>query len=342
MSDSEKPQKEQQAVKTFNNEDYSQWVELKNNYPRFFNYRENDSESGYEEIYRLRPGFYIRVLNVDVHLDSKVALTFAGGHLIVCLKLKGLNSLESKGGSKITLSRACAAIYYFEEDQELIDHCDNDEYLMVMLVIDTDILGADPLGFPIESFPDLLKPALESMAQSIEFQYQFGADILSAAQALVERKVNNDHLRIYLESKSIELLCLLLQDLSLLESNIRLKQLPENDIKALEKIKQKLDLEFSRSPSVADLAIEFNITESRLKTGFTSLYGMPIRSYLHGLRMQSAQQLLIQNTLNIDMVADRLGYNHSSNFIAAFKRHFGMTPKSFQQTLTSKIVSPKI
>lgn len=335
MSGSGKSNTEIPSIKTFNNQDYSQWVELKNNYPRFFNYRENESESGYEEMYRLRPGFYIRILNLNIHRNSKVSSTFAGGHLIICLKLKGLSSLQNSDGEKITLNRSNAAIYYHESDYQLLDHCDNDEYLMVMLVIDTDILGSEPLAFPIESFPDLLKPALESRTESIEFQYQFGTDILSAALALVDRKVNSEHLRIYLESKSIELLCLLLQDLFLLESNLRLKSLPAAEIKILEAIKQQLDLEYHQAPSIGELAQQHSISESRLKTGFTSLYGMPIRSYLHGLRMQNAQQLLIQNTLNIDLIASKLGYNHSSNFIAAFKRHFGMTPKSYQLKLIS-------
>lgn len=322
-----------QEMKIFDNKDYSQWVELKNSYPRFRNYRENKKESGYEEIYRLRSGFYLRILNLTIHQKSVVDLTFAGRHLHVCFKLKGKHSLKSSAGNELFLDTSIAAIYYFDEDEKLSDSCNNDDYLMIMLVIDIDIIGEDPLSYPIDSLPEMIRRLIVSQNKCLEFSYDFGIDILSAATALVDRKVNNEHLRIYLESKAIELLCLLFQDLSLLEANVRLKHLAPGDVKVLKLIKTKIDSCLQQVPLIPELAKEFNITESRLKTGFKSLFGLPIRAYVHGLRMQQAQKLLTQGQLNIDLIAYQLGYNHTSNFISAFKLHFGMTPKSFQNHL---------
>jgi len=329
-------------VKVFNNEDYSQWVKLKNNYPRFRNYRKNKRESGYEEIYRLRPGFYLRILNLTVHQKSVVELTFAGNHLHVCLKIKGKHSLCSSGGHQISLDACVAALYYFEQDEKLIDTCDDDDYLMIMLVINLDIIGEEPLSFATDSLPEMLRPILESEVAKLEFSYGFGLDILAAATALVERKVNNDHLRIYLESKAIELLCLLFQDLSLLEANIRLKNIAPGDLKVLNLVKQHIDRNLQNVPPIPQLATEFNIAPSRLKTGFKSLFGLPIRAYVHGLRMQHAQELLTRRKLNIDLIASELGYGHTSNFIFAFKSHFGMTPKSYQTQLEAFAITKSL
>lgn len=322
-------------VKIFDNEDYSQWINLKNNYPRFRNHRESEVESGYEEIYRLCPGFYLRVLNLKIHQKSVVELAFAGRHLHVCFKLKGKHSLKSSSGHEMFLDASIAALYYFEENEKLIDTCENDDYLMIMLVIDIDIIGEEPLAYHTDSLPEMLRRIIESQDNSLEFSYDFGIDILSAATGLVERKVNNDHLRIYLECKAIELLCLLFQDLSLLEANVRLKHLAPGDIRVLKLVKDKINASLHQVPSIPELAKEFNIAESRLKTGFKSLFGLPVRAYVHGLRMQKSQEMLMQGKLNIDLIACELGYNHTSNFISTFKQHFGMTPKNYQNNVTS-------
>lgn len=337
-------------LKIFDNENYSQWIELKNNYPRFRNYRENKKESGYEEIYRLRSGFYIRILNLKIHQKSVVELSFAGRHLHVCFKIKGKHSLRSSSSKEMLLNASTAALYYFENNEKLIDTCNNDDYLMIMLVIDLDIISNEVLGYPIDSLPEMLREIINSQNKnsksksvqsinnqnnSLEFSYDFGIDIYSAATALVERKVNNEHLRIYLECKAIELLCLLFQDLCLLEANIRLKNLAPSDVKVLKLVKEKIDSCIQEVPSIPILAKKFNITESRLKTGFKSLFGLPVRAYVHGLRMQQAQEMLMQGQLNIDLIAIQLGYNYTSNFISAFKQNFGMTPKSYQNHLLS-------
>lgn len=330
-------------LKTFRNADYSEWVRLKNNYPRFVNYRNNDTESGYEELYSLHTGFYLRILNLKVLKHSVVPLKFAGQHLILALKLKGTNKLSSRGGEELLLHASTAGVYYFDEDTLLEDSSEQDDYLMVMLVIDIEQLSQAPLSFEQDSMPRMLQPALNGVEKRLEFAYHFGPDVLSAAEAVVERRVRQEHLSLYLRSKAVELLCLVFQDISLLEANYQLKQVPQKDIDSLNEVKAFIETNLRDVPSVPELAERFKLSESRLKSGFSSLFGMSIRQFLLGLRMQRAQERLAENQLNIDVIADQLGYRHTSNFISAFKRHFGMTPKAYQARVLAKFIgdSPK-
>ncbi|MBB6521256.1 helix-turn-helix transcriptional regulator [Pseudoteredinibacter isoporae] len=325
-------------TKTFRNAAYSEWVQLKNNYPRFVNYRNSKTESGYEELYRLQAGFYLRILNLKVLQHSTVPLKFAGQHLIIALKLRGTNKLSSAGGEELFLSASTAGIYYFDEDALLEDSSEKDDYLMVMLVIDVEQLGQAPLSFEADSMPRMLHPILNGVEKRLEFSYHFGPDILSAAEAVVGRRVRQEHLSLYLRSKAVELLCLVFQDISLLEANYQLKQIPEQDIERLNQVKLYIDDNLQDILPVADMAKRFQLSESRLKSGFSSLFGMSIRQYLLGLRMQRSQEMLAENRLNIDVIADQLGYRHTSNFISAFKRHFGMTPKAYQTRVLTKFM----
>ncbi|GJH96768.1 hypothetical protein ECZC10_46160 [Escherichia coli] len=45
--------------------------------------------------------------------------------------------------------------------------------------------------------------------------------------------------------------------------------------------------------------------------------------------MNKAIQLLFDNELQVDMIAKKVGFSSVSYFIKTFKKHFGVTPKSF-------------
>jgi predicted oxidoreductase len=47
-------------------------------------------------------------------------------------------------------------------------------------------------------------------------------------------------------------------------------------------------------------------------------------------RVREAQQLLMEATLTIAQVAERVGYEHQSSFAAAFKNQVGMSPREYR------------
>ena len=50
-----------------------------------------------------------------------------------------------------------------------------------------------------------------------------------------------------------------------------------------------------------------------------------------GQRLKQAEALLSEGNLNIDQIADRLGYSDASNFSKAFKGWTGITPSQFRK-----------
>jgi len=48
--------------------------------------------------------------------------------------------------------------------------------------------------------------------------------------------------------------------------------------------------------------------------------------------MEKAQQLLLQSQLTIAGVAQAIGYTSQSRFCDAFKRQYGLTPRSYRAT----------
>jgi AraC-like DNA-binding protein len=64
----------------------------------------------------------------------------------------------------------------------------------------------------------------------------------------------------------------------------------------------------------------------RFRQVFKQVTGKPPKQYYDGLRLEHAGQLLLNTTLSVRQVADRLGYSSQFHFSRAFKKKFGVAP----------------
>ena len=83
--------------------------------------------------------------------------------------------------------------------------------------------------------------------------------------------------------------------------------------------------------TLAELAARFHLSQSSLKICFKALYGVPVASYLRGLRMDTAAHLLRSSDLPVAEIAHRVGYEDPSRFAAAFRRHTGCRPTELRR-----------
>jgi AraC-like DNA-binding protein len=78
------------------------------------------------------------------------------------------------------------------------------------------------------------------------------------------------------------------------------------------------------------LAEKFNISSSKLKSDFKSVYGTSILQYIIDKKMQLALQLLLNTSMQIKEVATEVGYDSSSKFSATFKKRHGKRPSELR------------
>jgi len=83
---------------------------------------------------------------------------------------------------------------------------------------------------------------------------------------------------------------------------------------------------FSPAPFIPELAKMVNISETKLKNNFKTVYGLPIYQYFQKARMRAARDVLETNKYSIKQVALELGYTNLSNFSTAFRKEFGILP----------------
>jgi AraC-like DNA-binding protein len=93
----------------------------------------------------------------------------------------------------------------------------------------------------------------------------------------------------------------------------------------------RLERDYRKPPRFADLAREIGTNQNKLKAVFKEAFGVTMAGYCLERRMREAQQLLLEATLTIAQVAERVGYEHQSSFAAAFSAHVGMSPRRYRQ-----------
>lgn len=94
-------------------------------------------------------------------------------------------------------------------------------------------------------------------------------------------------------------------------------------------LKTTLDNCMDRFHTLTEIAQQLNMSVSTLQRQFKRCYGFNVSTYIKQRRMDTAKKSLLLNELSIGEVAFHAGYNHTSNFIIAFKKSFKMTPAAY-------------
>lgn len=86
-----------------------------------------------------------------------------------------------------------------------------------------------------------------------------------------------------------------------------------------------------KPPSLPDLAHQVGTNERRLTELFRSSTGLPVFAWLREERFQLACRLLAGSELEIQQIADQVGYGSAGNFATMFRERLGVTPREYRQ-----------
>ena len=83
--------------------------------------------------------------------------------------------------------------------------------------------------------------------------------------------------------------------------------------------------------SVSELCQHLGLSRSYVYNLFKNKTDLSPQQFLTKLRMERAKELLSNSDLNVQAISHFVGYNDSFTFSKAFKRHEGLSPKSWRQ-----------
>lgn len=90
-----------------------------------------------------------------------------------------------------------------------------------------------------------------------------------------------------------------------------------------------IDENYQRDIALETLAENFNVNPSYLSQMFRKEIRMTFKQYINGLKIKKAQELLLEDQLSIEQIAERIGYSNVNYFYKIFKKSTGKKPREY-------------
>ncbi len=87
---------------------------------------------------------------------------------------------------------------------------------------------------------------------------------------------------------------------------------------------------------VEELTKMIGISRTHLHRKMKKITGITASEFIRNIRLEQAARLIKEKKINISQVAYSVGFNNQTHFSTVFKRHFGMTPKTYLEHITEE------
>jgi len=146
-------------------------------------------------------------------------------------------------------------------------------------------------------------------------------------RALGNSELDGNLMSLFAQAKAFEYLCALAVHVILTpKSQPRFAR--KRDI--VRRLHDDLAHRQGKAPTLGQLATRCGISPKTLNEQFTRAYGLSIHSYVSKCQLRDAHTALIESSVPMKVLAERLGYSHVNNFIHAFSKCFGYPPGSLR------------
>lgn len=96
-------------------------------------------------------------------------------------------------------------------------------------------------------------------------------------------------------------------------------------------MKDYIDKNYSQNLKLSYFSDKYYFSKEYLSKIFKANYEIGIYEYVLQVRMERAKELLLDDSLKIQWISDRLGYTDSNYFSKAFRNYYGITPSQFRK-----------
>jgi AraC-like DNA-binding protein len=110
------------------------------------------------------------------------------------------------------------------------------------------------------------------------------------------------------------------------------KTINDKNLESIRNVRHIVEAHMGKIISIGKIAKMTGMNVHTLKKTFKQVVGIGLADFILKARMNNALFLLReQSDMPIKRIAWLVGYDHEENFITAFKKHFGITPKIVRQ-----------
>jgi len=177
-------------------------------------------------------------------------------------------------------------------------------------------------------------PVLQSLIQNTQpllFEQIIFPSLQMIVDEIMSSSVGETFEMFLLRIKTEELICRLLMELEKRDEQ-RLYDLNSQDIQTIYRVKERMLEDLATPPVIDVLAVDANMSPTKLKRIFRQIFGNSIFSYYQDVRMKEAARLLKEGKLSVSDVGTQLGFTNLSHFSKVFREHIGVKPKQYSRS----------
>jgi AraC family transcriptional regulator len=142
---------------------------------------------------------------------------------------------------------------------------------------------------------------------------------------------NNSNNNLYLDSLANTLYLHLLRHYSRFQNSIIEDSYDGLPSFLLRRLVEYIQANLAQNLTLLEMATVVNLSTSHLNRLFKQSQGISLYQFVIRCRIERAKQLLKQPQLTIAEIATQVGFADQSHLTHHFKRHLGVTPKTFRQ-----------
>ncbi|WP_440321316.1 response regulator transcription factor [Laedolimicola sp.] len=98
----------------------------------------------------------------------------------------------------------------------------------------------------------------------------------------------------------------------------------------LQQIVEEIQSSYTENITLTGLAGKYSLSTGYLSSLLKEELGLPFSDYLTSKRIQKAKELLADETLSVEAVAEHVGYRDYFYFTKVFKKNAGMSPSKYR------------
>lgn len=152
--------------------------------------------------------------------------------------------------------------------------------------------------------------------------FQLSPQLKKIANEMLTCDFSNSTLRqLFLRAKSMEVLATLLDQIG----TAKLSHFASRDRRQLNEALHLLEQDYAKNWTLDNLSRHVGLNEKKLQSGFQSMVGHSVRSYLRKVRLDSAYALLKQGS-SVTTTAHSVGFSSLSHFSHSFRQQHGILP----------------
>jgi AraC family transcriptional activator of pyochelin receptor len=290
---------------------------------------------------RLRSGLWLSVMDlkpeegVRFRYEKKNPLIDFGFVLAGDMR----NSLQSSAMAPVEVNNrpGRGGVAFLPESEGVVEIPAQQRMQILHVHVEPQVLHSLLEG-ELDVVPAELKPIVEGGETRGYFcQGEMDPAVQTVAYQILYGPLPGTPERLFLEGKALEFIALQIAWIGGQQG--RQSNWPVLSPKERERIhvaREMLVQDLTSPPTLSELSRLVGLSVNKLCAGFRQLFGTTVFGFLKEYQMQKARLLFEEADMNVSQVAWAVGYVNVSHFSAAYKKRFGVQPKSFLKSARRK------